>query len=186
MAEKKPLEIALRKLNARMKTEKEIYDLLKSYEFNEEEIGETIVWLRENRYLDDRNYVREYFRARKLKGMATGRILRELSEKGISQSVAKETIEDYLYELEGPGNAGSFGNSEGLISVRDDEKILKPERETALEIGRKMAVSQLNSGKDCDEKFCARVGRKLMTMGYDSGTCYYVMGRIRNMKPEEL
>ena len=44
----------------------------------------------------------------------------------------------------------------------------------------KMAQNQTELGKPVDQKFLARVGRRLAGLGYDSGTCYYVMGRVKD------
>ena len=48
-----------------------------------------------------------------------------------------------------------------------------------MEIGEKLAMQQRENGKDRDEKFFARVGRRLAGLGYDSGTIYSVLGKLR-------
>ena len=45
-----------------------------------------------------------------------------------------------------------------------------------------MADEQLAKGKEIDDKFLSKVGRRLMSLGYNSGVCYYVIGRIREDK----
>ena len=53
------------------------------------------------------------------------------------------------------------------------------DRALAMEIGEKMVRQQRENGKDRDEKFFARVGRRLAGLGYDSGTIYSVLGKLR-------
>ena len=59
------------------------------------------------------------------------------------------------------------------------------DRDAALEMGLKMARQQEASGKDFDQKFLARVGRRLAGLGYDSSTCYYVMNKVKDYGKED-
>ncbi len=53
------------------------------------------------------------------------------------------------------------------------------EKARALEIAINMADRQLEDGKDLDDKFMARVGRRLAGQGYSADTAYYVLGKLR-------
>ena len=64
----------------------------------------------------------------------------------------------------------------------EDESI--SDREAALEIGLKMARQQDRA--DCtDQKFLARVGRRLAGLGYSSDICYYVMNKVKDYGKED-
>ena len=149
----KARERALKKLSVRERTEKEILDLLKEEGCSSEEAAGIITEFREWGYIDDEKYCRSYFKYGKSKGKSSARIIRELAAKGISPEKSGDAIEE-------------------LTHYADD-------RETALSVGMKMAFNQAESGKPLDEKFIARVGRRLAGLGYDSGTCYHVIGKVR-------
>ena len=52
------------------------------------------------------------------------------------------------------------------------------EKERAMALGRKMLKEQLSLGKSVDKAFCAKVARRLTSMGYDGGSIYSVIGYI--------
>ena len=167
------METALSKLNYRMRTVRELEKSLKESGYEEDDIRDTIEELLEFGYLDDRRYGTEFFRVSRRKNWSRSRIMRAMKEKGLSS----DTISSVMDELEDSRELADSG------LVMDD-------RETALREGLKMAQSQRRSGKSIDEKFLQKIGRRLMTLGYDPGCCYYVIGRIRNSsdlnKEEEL
>lgn len=103
----------------------------------------------------------KYYEYARTKNKASYRILSELKQKGISTDYAKAVIE----------------------KMKDDaqySETIVDDRTAALNVGIKMDRERRESGKAADEKFYARVGRRLMTLGYNSGICYYVIGRIRS------
>lgn len=154
-------EAALRKLSFRARTEKEIRDFLAEKEFAGEEIEDTVAFLKEYDYLNDERYCRQYYIYGRSKGKALFRIIRELEQKGIPSSVSKNAIDDMENDAE-------------------YESQLVDDREAALKVGLKMAQAQKSDNKPVDEKFLARVGRRLMSLGYSSGTCYFVIGKIKD------
>lgn len=158
-SKEKARDAALRKLASHMRTEKEIRDHLKSLDFSAEDVDDTAAFLKEYNYIDDEEYCRQYYAATRRKGKAQYRIIRELEQKGISASVSREVFEDM--------------EDEGMS-----------DREAALEIGLKMARQQ--EGADCtDQKFLARVGRRLAGLGYSSDICYYVMNKVKDYGKED-
>ena len=158
-SKEKARDAALRKLASHMRTEKEIRDHLKSLDFSTEDVDDTAAFLKEYNYIDDEEYCRQYYAAARRKGKAQYRIIRELEQKGISASVSREVFEDM--------------EDEGMS-----------DREAALEIGLKMACQQ--EGADCtDQKFLARVGRRLAGLGYSSDICYYVMNKVKDYGKED-
>ena len=128
------------------------------------ESKEIVAEFKEWGYLDDERYCRRYFEYGRSKGKAAARIIRELVQKGISADKARDVLSDMNEESDG----GKW----------EDDKC------AALSVGMRMAANQADSGKPSDEKFLARVGRRLAGLGYDSGTCYYVIGKIRDYGKE--
>ena len=100
-----------------------------------------------------------YYEYARNKGRASARIARELMQKGISMEMCRQVLEE----------CGEEGHGD---------------RQSALEVGMKMAYGQIELGKTVDQKFLARVGRRLAGLGYDSGTCYYVMNMIKSSSRE--
>lgn len=162
----KAREAALKKLGSRMRTEKEIREHLRSLEFGTEDVNDAVDFLKEYNYLNDERYCRQYYAYARPKGKALYRIIKELEQKGIPAGLARTALEDMETEPE-------FG--EAVVSDRD----------AALEVGLKMARQQKACSKDFDQKFLARVGRRLAGLGYDSSTCYYVMNKVKDYGKED-
>lgn len=90
-------EQALKLISFRDRTEKELRDRLEEKEYNEDEIEETIDFLKNYGYIDDSRYARRFAAdSVKLKGHGPGRIKTELLRKGID----RETVEIVLEEME--------------------------------------------------------------------------------------
>ena len=160
----KARERALKKLSTRERTEKEILDFLCGEGCTSVESKEIVAEFKEWGYLDDERYCRRYFEYGRSKGKAAARIIIELVQKGISADKARDVLSDMNEESDG----GKW----------EDDKC------AALSVGMRMAANQADSGKPSDEKFLARVGRRLAGLGYDSGTCYYVIGKVRDYGKE--
>ena len=47
---------------------------------------------------------------------------------------------------------------------------------------KKMTKQQLTDGKELDEKFLARVGRRLSGQGFSADTVYFVVNKLRGLK----
>lgn len=154
-------EAAMRKLSARMRTEQEIRDILKRAAYDDEEIEAAIAELVGYGYLNDERYCGEYFRYAKLKGRADRRIVQELTAKGISAELARNIIE----ELQ--------------AAEMQDGSEMAADRDAALLVARKMLRGQWEDGKAADDKFLARVGRRLAGLGYDGSVIYDILGKLR-------
>ena len=154
-------EAAMRKLSAHMRTEQEIRDFLRDATYPAEEIEAAIAELKSFGYLHDERYCREYFLYAKARGKADARIVRELAQKGISAETARNVIEDLRAEAAG------------------DDDVAADDRTAALAVGRKMLRNQWDDSKPVDDRFLARVGRRLAGLGYDSGTIYDILGKLR-------
>lgn len=162
----KARDAALKKLGSRARTEKEIRDHLRSLDFIPEDVDDAVAFLKEYNYINDERYCRQYYGYARPKGKSLYRIIKELEQKGIPSSVAKSAFEEMEAEPE-------YG--EEVVSDRD----------VALEVGLKMARQQEASGKEFDQKFLARVGRRLAGLGYSSDTCYYVMKKVKDYVKED-
>lgn len=165
----KARQAALRKLSARDRTEKEIGDFLREAGCSAEEVAKITEEFREWGYLDDEKYCRRYFEYGRSRGKASARIIKELAMKGISAERTRSVLEAMKEEAE-----DSRGPRESAGGQYKDDK------STALSVGMKMVANQVEAGKPVDDRFLARVGRRLAGLGYDSGTCYYVIGKIRS------
>ena len=151
----------MRKLSARMRTEQEIRDILKRTAYDDEEIEATIAELVGYGYLNDERYCGEYFLYAKARGKADARIVRELAQKGISAETARNVIEEL--------RAAEMQDGSGMAEDRD----------AALLVARKMLRGQWEDGKAADDKFLARVGRRLAGLGYDGSVIYDILGKLR-------
>lgn len=164
MAKRTCMEAAMSKLNYRMRTMAELKAALEDLGYERDEIADTIEELETFGYLNDRRYSEEFIRSSSRKNWSSSRIIRALKEKGISSAMAEEAMENHLNNEETGSSADTF------------------DRERALKTGLKMAEEQVAKGKEMDERFMGKVGRRLMSLGYGSGICYYVIGRIREEK----
>lgn len=154
-------EAAMRKLSARMRTEQEIRQFLRKAEYSVDEMEAAIAELKSYGYLHDERYCREYFLYAKARGKADARIVRELAQKGISAETARNVIEDLRAE------------------EAEDEGRTVDDHAAALAVGRKMLRNQWDDGKTVDDRFLARVGRRLAGLGYDSSVIYDIFGKLR-------
>lgn len=161
-AREKALEEGVKRLNSRMRTEKELKIWLAEKGYDAEIINEVITRLKEPGYLNDEEYCRQYFFYSKKKGKADYRILMELEERGIPSAKGKEIFKE-IRDQNKDENSWDGENRE-----LDDRKL-------AMEIGCKMKEHQLAASKEIDEKFKAKVSRRLASLGYPSSTIYYVV-----------
>ena len=169
---KSAYDVACAKLAARMRTEKEIRDFLGEKEYEKGEIDEAITDLKEFGYIDDKRYAVEYFRYAKKKSKAEAMIFRELAAKGIASEFARDAIEDARAEAE----AAAMG----------DEQDFENDTEVATHLAEKMLAAQLEDGKPVDDKFLARVARRLASKGFSANTVYSTLADIKSKAREML
>lgn len=134
--QKRANNYALNLLNYRWRTEKEIKDRLTKKEYDESIIKETISYLKDHDFIDDKRFAEIYAEQRvKNKKLGNYRIKNELFNKGVSQ----EIIEDIL------------------------EKYNDTEYERALELGKKKIKSYKNDDK---QAIYRKLGGYLQRRGY--------------------
>ena len=148
------------------RTEKEIHEYLKKKEYSQSEIDDAIEKLREYRYLDDTSYAVSFIRQAADRGWGRNKIDRSLMEKGVSRNDTEAAWDQLAEDAEGQTGAAN----------------LLDEKKRALEIGVKMTKQHLTEGKELDEKFLARVGRRLAGQGYSADTVYFVVNKLRGLK----
>lgn len=94
---------ALNLLSYRQRSEKEIVDALRKKGFDETSIDKTILYLYENKYLDDNAFATSFINDKKnLNKLGSTRIKYELLKKGVSKEVIENTLEidlDEEYEI---------------------------------------------------------------------------------------
>ncbi len=158
--------MACAKLAARMRTEKEIRNFLGEKEYEKGEIDETIADLKEFGYIDDKRYAVEYFRYAKKKSKAEAMIIRELAAKGIAAEFARDAIED--------------ARAEAPMEADDTDE------QVASRLAASMLSIQLEDGKPVDDKFLARVARRLASKGFSANTVYSTLADIKSKAREML
>jgi len=82
-------------LKFRLRSEKELYQRLKRKKFAEEIIRETILFLKDKGFIDDKSFTKTWIESRLKRPLGLRRIRQELNLKGID----KETIDSQLIEV---------------------------------------------------------------------------------------
>ena len=156
--------LALRYVSMQVKTEGQVAEYLKKKSFEKETIENTIEYLREYNYLNDGEYCKAYFREACRKGKGRRRIEQELLNKKVSKQTIRESLEAFISD-ENP----------------DYDEFIKEvgtEKDRALQVGRKMLRQHEELGKEADKNFMAKVGRRLMSLGYGNDILYSVIGTL--------
>ncbi|MDD2217436.1 MAG: regulatory protein RecX [Eubacteriales bacterium] len=152
-------DAALKLLSFSDKTVSEVEKRLVSLGYPEDEIEETLEFLKEFHYLDDFEYCLKYMRFA-LIGKRRGVLgtNKKLKEKGITEDI----IQDALHE---------FIEQEGLLL----------EKERASRVAEKLCA-----GRNIDDKLLSKTARKLISMGYEKDAVYDAIGRLMNQKRVEF
>lgn len=88
---KKYLNIALRFLSFRSRSEKEVRDSLIKKQASNDTIEQIVEWLKDHKFLDDKEFARRFTEQRiKLRPRGMRVIKMELRQKGISQEIIEE------------------------------------------------------------------------------------------------
>ena len=153
---------ALRYLTAQIKTEGQVADYLRRKGFEGENINLTIDFLKDYNYGNDREYCLAYYREGCRKGKGRRRIEQELLTKKVNASTIRDVLDEYISE-----------DNPSYEELLDE---VGTEKDRALEVGRRMLKQHLELGKEADKNFMAKVGRRLMSLGYDSQVLYSVIG----------
>lgn len=158
----KAFELGLKYLSLGMKTEGQVRQYLKKKECAEQDIEEAIESLKDYRYLDDNSYCKAYFRMAAGKGKGRRRIEQELGQKGVKREIIMQAFDE----------------------LDDSEEMVVNEKDRAVQVGEKMLRQHLENGKEVDQKFLAKVGRRLAGLGYSADTVYFVLGKLKGRNYE--
>ena len=164
MNTEKTLTEAVSYLAARSRTEEEVRRYLQRKERQKEEIEEIIAMLKEDGYIDDFQYCQEYYQYAAARQRGRLRIESELAAKGVE----RQTIQAALTALEQDGN----------------QELWHCEQQRAFKIAQKFAEEQRKEGRMQDQKFAARLARKLSNLGYSSAIVYWALGKVMEEKDE--
>ncbi len=153
-------DVALKYLAARSRTSEEMKVHLLNKGFQESEVANVLETLIEAGYLNDLRYACDYISYATAKGRGRIRIGQELRHKGINNF----TIEDAYYSI----------SQENAVSGEHEIS----ERERAMEEAKKIV-----EGREIEKKILGRVSRRLVSLGYDQETVFYVIGCIIKKEP---
>ncbi|MDO4485288.1 MAG: RecX family transcriptional regulator [Bacillota bacterium] len=145
---------AIKYLNVKPRTRKQIITHLKNKGFNDDEILDTVKELEEYRYIDDEEFCRMYFQYGFEKGRGLERIKRELAEKGVAADIIQTVFEE-------------------LEEVPD-------QLEAALAAGQQVirGIDVESLDYDSRRKLQAKIGRRLVSRGFSTEIAYKVMNRL--------
>lgn len=149
-------EAAVRKLADRMMTVAEMKSFLSGKGYEDEEIRQTILQLREDGYLDDRKYCAEYFVVAFRRNKGKYRVFAELRRKGVDEEIIAAAYEDYADEQ--PVDETSMAREEA-------EKVLR--------------LAELTPEDPVPDKIRGRIARRLNSLGYGSGIIYAILEELK-------
>lgn len=150
---KTAMEVASDYLAYRMRTIAEVRKRLQEKEFDAEDINKTIAELIELHYLDDYDFAMHYYEYNADKKRGSLRAKRELAEKSVDKEIIKNAFEDFEYKTK-------------LDEYKMAKEIVEKEKED-------VAI---------DEKFIAKMGRKLDSKGFKKDDIFKVLDDLRNGK----
>jgi len=153
----KAYERALRFLEKRDRTEREITDRLAGSGFSEDAVSDVLARLRDAGLVDDADYAARYMEALASKGRGRLRIAAEMRRKGLPDELVRNTLEDGGLE--------------------------EDERERAAGAARR-AMASIPEGTD-PKKAAARVNRRLVTLGFSYDVIGEVMSELGRDREDE-
>ena len=152
-------------LSRRFRTEEEVSQHLRGKGYAEEEIARAVDDLKDYGYINDFDYCQAYYRYGIARDRGRRRIERELLDKGIPRQV--------------------IDSAWSALEENAEEDIVTDEMTMAWNAAMKLAKQQKGAGKPLDQKFMARVGRRLSGLGYPSEIIYSVLGKLKEGEDDE-
>ncbi len=151
---------AYRYLAPRPRTEKEVRKRLTDRGFGQEEIDETIVELKQGRYIDDPAYGCSYLIYAFGKYRSLARAKYEMRERGLSPEDIEKAVFAYEDEFD--------------VDIEAEE-----------EKRARAAAEKFIAAKGHGEKQIAALGRRLNGLGYSPSVIYRMMDEARRMSGDE-
>ena len=141
-------------VNIKPRTAFQMKSYLKGKGYEEDVIDDVIEQMKEYHYIDDYQFAEMYFAYGFEKGRGVSRIRRELAEKGVSSDIIDMVYED-LEEMP----------DETEMAVAIAEPIIN-------------GIDMDELDYDARQKLKAKIGRRLMSRGFNSDVAYKVIGRL--------
>ena len=94
-------KVAIRFLNYKQRTEKEVHGKLKSHKLSEESINKIMIFLKEFKFVNDENYAKLFVESKKIlkpEGRRTVRM--KLAQKGINKELSERSVSENYSEEE--------------------------------------------------------------------------------------
>ena len=94
-------KVAIRFLNYKQRTEKEVHGKLKSHKLSEESINKIMIFLKEFKFVNDENYAKLFVESKKIlkpEGRRTVRM--KLAQKGINKDLSERSVSENYSEEE--------------------------------------------------------------------------------------
>lgn len=154
------------------RTEREMARRLQQKGYDERQVAETMAFLLEFSFLDDRRYAVKFVESAMERGRGPLRIRHELGEKGIPGELTEQALEQ-LYD----------GDAQREIALSVAEKALRSIG-GAYEDGANGADVEDETGEDekvrrLSEKDKAKIARRLAAAGFSAGAAYDAIRRLK-------
>ena len=146
-------ETALRYLSIRSRSEEEIKRHLKGKAISEEEIEETLMFLREAEFVNDESYCYAYTENAIAKGKGSAWIEVKLKERGLASALLRACLEECL-----PAER---------------------EKELAIEVGERFLESLPARPEAPDDPAGAKLARRLASRGFRPATIHATLSHYR-------
>lgn len=143
------MEMAAKRLASGRRTEKELYDHLLQKGADPREAAAAVASFREDGYLNDGSYCRDYFRVAFDKGWGKQRAFRELENRGVGRETIEEAWEAFA--------------EENPVSELDNAYRV---------IARMAGPEDLDEGGRLPDRLRAKLSRRLYGYGYGTSVIY--------------
>lgn len=162
--------VALRHLEHRDRTCREMRQYLESKGYLEKEIDDTISYLLDMKYLCDESYVKKYVDYASSKGKGSLKIKAELHKKGIDNELINETLNSCeTFEVE---NESSRAMAQALKIMRTVEDDILPDFNDDFNT-KSQKYKEL-------QKIKAKIARRLNSLGYSHDVIFLTINEVFN------
>ncbi|TDP54565.1 regulatory protein RecX [Aminicella lysinilytica] len=151
-------DTAARKLTERSMSVVELTNYLAKKGFPQEDVSRVIAMLKEDGYLNDSRFCREYFEYAFGRNKGKRRAFAELRKKGVDADVMENAFDDYEAE---------------------DDVDFSEERMARAEAAKILRMADLTWDDPVSEKIRGRIARKLDSYGYSSTVIYEILGELK-------
>ncbi len=133
---------ALKILQKKDYTEKRLRDKLIEKGFSPSAVDDTIMWLKEKGYIDDRRFAENLVFFKQKKGYGKGRIMKDLFLRGVDEDIARDAIGKIDFEEEVKRAEEILQKREKMVKVEQREVLKKKLSQYLLQRGFNWEVVQ--------------------------------------------